>query len=298
MPKTTATQPLKKRFWDELKDYFFITLGCLMYAVAFIFFMLPNQFTPGGVSGISSILYYATGVQVQYWYLGINVFLILGGLKVLGFKFFEKTIYAVLALSGMLEVIQNIMPPEATPQLATDPFMAAILGGCLEGTGLAIVFLNNGSTGGTDVIAAIINKYRNVSLGRILMYLDFIIISCSYFVLRDPSKVVIGYVILLLSMIMLDFTMNSASGSVQFTIISDKYAEIAQHISDDLGRGVTVLYGEGWYSGEDRHVLIVIARRRESPAIFRLIKRLDNRAFVSQSKVVGVYGEGFDRIKD
>ena len=298
----TAIQAISKtHVWDEVKDYLFITIGCTIYCIGFVFFMLPYKFIPGGCTGIAALVYYGTGVPTQYTYLGINLLLLIGGLRVLGIKYFTKTIYAVGVITIMLEIIQDIaIQPDGTLlRLAgNEEFMAAVLGGCIEGTGLALVFLNNGSTGGTDIVASIINKYKSFSMGRIIMWMDFTIVTCGgLFVLQDWHKVVLGYCVLLLSMIMLDYTMNSATQSVQFTIISDKHDIIAKTISDDVGRGVTVLYGEGWYSKAERHVLIVMARRRESPQIFRLIKYIDPKAFVSQTKVVGVYGEGFDRIK-
>lgn len=286
--------------WDEVKDYILISIGCLMYCVGFCLFLLPYKFIPGGCTGIAALIYYGTGIPTQYSYFVINVFLLLIGLKVLGFKYFAKTIYAVVLITVLLQVIQGIlMQPDGTlPRLANDEeFMAAVLGGTIEGTGLALVFVNNGSTGGTDIIASIVNKYKNLSMGRILMWLDFAIITSGFLVLQDWHKVVIGYCILLISMFMLDYTMTSATQSVQFTIISDKYNEIGQTINEELGRGCTVIYGEGFYSKADRRVLIVMARRRESPQIFRLIKHIDPKAFVSQTKVVGVYGEGFDHIK-
>lgn len=289
----------KIHIWDEVQDYFMITIGCAMYCVGFCFFMLPYHFIPGGCTGIAALIYYGTGIPTQYSYFVINAMLLGIGLKVLGFKYFTKTIYAILVITILLGVIQNtVMLPDGTlPRLANDEeFMAAVLGGTIEGGGLALVFLNNGSSGGTDIIASIVNKYKNISMGRILMWLDFAIVTSGFLVLHDWHKVVIGYCVLIIAMIMLDYTMNSATQSVQFTIISNKFDEIAQEINS-MGRGVTVLYGEGWYSKEKRNVLIVMARRRESPSIFRLIKYIDPKAFVSQSKVVGVYGEGFDRIK-
>lgn len=285
---------------DEIKDYFFISLGCAIYCVGFCLFMLPYEFTPGGMTGVSAIIYYATGFPAQYSYFIINALLLAIGLKILGLKFFAKTIYATINITFFLGLIQNIIRQAdgTLPQVVGDqPFMAAVLGACIEGAALALVFVNNGSTGGTDIIAAIVNKYRNYSMGRILMWLDFIIVSCSFFVFQDWNKVVTGYVILIISMILLDYTMNSATQSVQFTIISDKHEEIAQRINDEVERGVTELLGQGWYSKQERRVLIVMARRRESQQIFRLIKRIDNKAFVTMTKVVGVYGEGFDRIK-
>lgn len=285
---------------DEVKDYFFISLGCAIYCVGFCLFMLPYEFTPGGMTGVSAIIFYATGFPAQYSYFIINAILLAIGLKVLGLKFFTKTIYATANITFFLGLIQELicLPDGSLPQVVGDqPFMAAVLGACIEGAALGLVFLNNGSTGGTDIIAAIVNKYRNFSMGRILMWLDFIIVSTSFFVFYDWNKVVTGYVILLISMILLDYTMTSATQSVQFTIISEKYDEIAEKINNEIGRGVTELYGEGWYSKQERRVLIVMARRRESQQIFRLIKRIDNKAFVTMTKVVGVYGEGFDHIK-
>ena len=285
---------------DEVKDYFFISMGCAIYCVGFCLFMLPYEFTPGGMTGVSAIIYYATGFPTQYSYFIINAILLAIGLKILGFKFFTKTIYATANITFFLGLIQNIIRQAdgSLPQVVGDqPFMAAVLGACIEGAALALVFVNNGSTGGTDIIAAIVNKYKNFSMGRILMWLDFIIVSTSFFVFHDWNKVVTGYVILIISMILLDYTMTSATQSVQFTIISDKHEEIAQKINEVVRRGVTELYGEGWYSKQERRVLIVMARRRESQQIFRLIKHIDNKAFVTMTKVVGVYGEGFDHIK-
>lgn len=285
---------------DEVKDYFFIALGCLGYCIGFCTFMLPYEFTPGGMTGVSAIIFYATGFPTQYSYFIINAVLLAIGLKILGFKFFTKTIYATACITLFLALVQQViaLPDGTLPKVVGDqPFMAAVIGACIEGAALAVVFINNGSTGGTDIIAAIVNKYKNFSMGRILMWLDFIIVSCSFFVFHDWNKVVTGYVILIISMILLDYTMTSAAQSVQFTIISDKHEEIAKRIGEEIHRGVTELYGEGWYSKQERRVLIVMARRRESQQIFRLIKHIDNKAFVTMTKVVGVYGEGFDHIK-
>ncbi|MBP5771730.1 MAG: YitT family protein [Bacteroidaceae bacterium] len=286
--------------FDEVKDYFFIALGCFIYCIGFCTFMLPYEFTPGGMTGVSAIIYYATGIPTQYSYFAINAVLLAIGLKILGFKFFAKTIYATTCITIFLGLVQGILrqPDGTLPLVVGDqPFMAAVIGACIEGAALALVFINNGSTGGTDIIAAIVNKYKSFSMGRILMWLDFIIVSSSFFVFHDWNKVVTGYVILIISMILLDYTMTSAAQSVQFTIISEKYEEIAQAINKDVHRGVTELFGEGWYSKQERRVLIVMARRRESTQIFRLIKHIDNKAFVTMTKVVGVYGEGFDYIK-
>ena len=211
-----------------------------------------------------------------------------------------KTIVAIAALTLLLGGAQALISDENgnLPHIVGDQaFMAAVIGGCLEGIGVAIVFLNNGSTGGTDIIAAIINKYKDITLGRVLMFCDIVIVSSCYFVFHDWEKVVFGFFTLIVMNVMLDYVMNSSRQSVQFLIFSNKHDEIAEAISSNVSRGVTVLYGEGWYSKEPKKILVIMARRNESINIFRIINQIDPHAFVSQSNVVGVYGEGFDRIK-
>lgn len=249
---------------------------------------------------MASIIFYATKIPVQYSYLTLNGILLIAAIKILGFRFCLKTIIAVLTLTFLLGFMQELVQDSEgnLPRiLGNETFMACVIGGCLEGIGLAIVFLNNGSTGGTDIIAAIVNKYRDVTMGRMLMYCDIIIVSSCYIVFHDWQKVVMGFSTLIISNLMLDYVMNSARQSVQFLIFSNKYNEIAEVISKEVGRGITVLDGEGWYSKEPRKVLVILAKRRESVYIFRLINQIDSKAFVSQSNVVGVYGEGFDKIK-
>ena len=285
---------------DEVRDYFFITLGVMMYSIGFCVFMLPYEFTPGGMTGVSAIIFYATGFPTQYSYFIINCILLILGLRILGVKYFTKTIFATLMITFFIGLVQELIrqPDGSLPQVCGDQrFMAAVIGACIEGVALAFVFVNNGSTGGTDIIAGIVNKYKNFSMAGVLMFLDFVIVSSSFLIFHDWSKVVMGYCILIISMLTLDYAMTSATQNVQFTIISEKFNEIGKTINEELGRGCTVLYGEGFYSKADRRVLIVMANRRESTQIFRLIKHIDPKAFVSQTKVVGVYGEGFSSIK-
>ncbi len=291
---------LKFNLWQEIKDYVFITFGLLSYAIGFTLFLLPYEITTGGVAGISSLIFFGTGIKVQYSYLFINTVLLIAAIKILGFKFCIKTIYAIVMLTVLLAGFQELIADSQgnLPHIiGNQAFMATIIGGALEGLGLATVFLNNGSTGGTDIIAAIVNKYKDITIGRILMICDIIIVCSSYVLFHSWEKVVFGFVTLITANIVLDYVMNSTRQSVQFFIFSNKHEEIAEAISNVLSRGVTVLYGEGWYSKEEKKVLVVLAKRRESVAIFRLINQIDPKAFVSQSNVVGVYGEGFDPIK-
>ena len=272
-----------------------IALGMLMYAIGWTVFLLPNELPSGAVPGIASIVYFATGFPVQYTYFSINLVLLLLSIRILGWKFSIKTVFAVFTLTFFLSVIQKLA--EGVVLLHDQPFMACVIGASLCGGGIGIAFSSNGSTGGTDIIAAIINKYRDITLGRVMLICDLIIISSSYFVLKDWEKVVYGYVTLYICSFVLDQVVNSARQSVQFFIISEKYDEIARHINVYPHRGATVINASGFYSGKEQKMLFVLAKKRESTIIFRLIKDIDPNAFVSQSAVIGVYGEGFDRIK-
>lgn len=279
----------------EMRDYLMIALGMILYGIGWTVFLLPNDITTGGVPGIASIVYFATGFPVQYTYFAINFFLLVLGLKILGFRFSIKTIFAVFTLTFFLSVIQKLTG--GLHLLHDQPFMACVLGASFCGSGIGIAFSANGSTGGTDIIAAIINKYRDITLGRVVMICDMIIITSSYFVLRDWEKVVYGYVTLYVCSFVLDQIVNSARQSVQFFIISKKYEEIGRHINKDIHRGVTVIPATGLYTGAEVNMMFVLAKKRQSTTIFRIIKDIDPEAFVSQSAVIGVYGEGFDHIK-
>ena len=253
--------PSKQAAIHEAKDYVMIALGMILYGIGWTVFLLPNDITTGGVPGIASIVYFATGLPVQYVYFSINFILLLLAIRILGWKFSIKTIFAVFTLTFFLSLIQQV------------------------------------TQGITDIIAAIINKYRDITLGKVMLICDLIIISSSYFVLKDWEKVVYGYVTLYICSFVLDQVVNSARQSVQFFIISDKYEEIGKRINVYPHRGVTVINASGFYTGKEIKMLFILAKKRESGIIFHLIKEIDPNAFVSQSAVIGVYGEGFDRIK-
>ncbi len=289
--KTTIT---KADVGKELRDYTMITIAMLSYAIGWGVFLLPNNITTGGVAGVSSILYWATGIPVQMSYFVINGLLLIAALKILGWRFCVKTVYAVAVLTVSIGVVADHYNAHL---LADQPFMAAIIGSVFCGCGVGLGLSNNGSTGGTDIIAAIINKYRDVSLGRVILMCDVIIISSSYLVLHDWEKVIYGYVVLYVTAFCIDQVVESARRSVQFFIISDKYQEIGERINKEPHRGCTVVDAQGFYSGKDVKMLFVLAKRRQSNMIFRIINEVDPHAFVSQSAVIGVYGEGFDHFK-
>lgn len=284
----------KQQIYREARDYMLIALGMIMYAIGWTVFLLPNNLPSGAVPGIASIIYWASGFPVQYTYVTINAILLILALRILGLKFCIKTIFAVTVLTLTLPVMQHFVTGSI---INNQPFMACVLGASFCGGGIGIAFTANGSTGGTDIIAAVINKYRDISLGRVILICDVIIISSSYFVLHDWEKVVYGFVVLFISSFVLDQVVNSARQSVQFFIISNKPDEIGERINIDLHRGVTFIDGVGCYTKNDVKMMFVLAKKRESTTIFRLIKDIDPNAFVSQSAVIGVFGEGFDRIK-
>ena len=287
--------PSRQNIFREMRDYLMIALGMVMYGIGWTVFLLPNDITTGGVPGIASLVYFATGLPVQYVYFGINFILLLLAIRILGWKFSIKTIFAVFTLTSFLSIIQQLT---ANVQLLHDqPFMACVIGASFCGGGIGIAFSSNGSTGGTDIIAAIVNKYKDVSLGRMIMICDVFIISSCYFIFHDWRRVIFGFVTLFIIGVVLDWIINSARQSVQFFIFSKKYDEIADRIIKDADRGVTVLDGTGWYSKNNVKVLVVLAKKRQSLDIFRLVKRIDPNAFISQSSVIGVYGEGFDKLK-
>ena len=281
-------------FLTELRDYVMIFIAMMSYCIGWNIFLLPNSITTGGVPGVSSVIFWGTGIPVQWTYFGINAVLLLIALRILGWKFCVKTIYAVVVLTLATTYVNANYHGHL---LQDQPFMASIIGAVFCGSGVGLGLGSNGSTGGTDIIAAIVNKYRDISLGRVILICDVIIISSSYFVLKDWEKVIYGYVVLYVTAFCIDQMVNSMRRSVQFFIISEKYHEIGERINKEPHRGCTVIDAQGFYSGRDVKMLFVLAKRRQSEVIFRIINDIDPHAFVSQSAVIGVYGEGFDRFK-
>lgn len=280
----------------NLKEYIFIAFGLLLYASAWKGFLLPHQITGGGVTGIGALVFYASGLPISVTFFGINAVLLLIAIRTLGVKFSLRTIYGV----GVLTLFFSVLPQATVGTFVgeKEDFMACVIGGLLSGVGIGLVFLNNGSSGGTDIIAKVVNKYRNITLGRILLYCDVLIISSSYFLaIGSIERIVYGLTALTITTLTVDMVINGVRQSVQFFIFSKNYEEIASRINAEVHRGVTILDGMGWYSKEPVKVITVIARKNESIRIFRIVKECDPNAFISQSSAIGVYGEGFDVIK-
>ena len=282
--------------YRTMRDYAILTVAMAIGAVGLNLFLLPNEITMGGIVGIASIVYWGTEVPVQDTYFVVNAVLLIVALKVLGWRFCAKTIYAVIVFTLGTSLMQHLMPPDLH-LLADQKFMACIVGGVFMGASVGLGLSTGGSTGGSDVVAAIVNKYRDVSLGHIIMLVDVMIITSSYVVLKDWEKVLYSYVLLFVMAFCVDYIVNSLRQSVQFFIISDKYEEIGRAINKIAERGCSTLNGNGFYSKKDIKVIFCLAKKSESSFIFDLIDEIDPDAFVSQSAVIGVYGQGFDRMR-
>ena len=285
----------RKIVFREIRDYIMIAFAMMLYCIGWTLFLLPNNITTGGIPGISSIIFWGTGVPVQVSYFIANVILILFALWILGWRFCIKTIYAMFVLTTMVAYSTDNLGDLNI--LSDQPFMTAILGAIFCGSGVGLSLSFNGSTGGTDIIASIINKFKNISLGKVIMLTDVIIVTSSYLVVPDIEKIVYGYVVLLLTGWCIDAVVTSFRQSVQFFIISDKFEEIGREISAVSSRGCTVINSKGSYSGNDVKMLFVLARRSESDKIYNIVHNVDPKAFVSQSLTIGVYGDGFEKFK-
>lgn len=284
----------------EIRDYVMIALGCAMYTVGMVLFMMPYKLATGGLSGIALIIYYITGLEVQNTYAAINILLLLVAVKILGWRFCLKTIYGVTVCTVLMWLWQRLLEDPVThelPKLIGDEmFMACILAAIIEGMGLCFCFNNNGSTGGTDIVAAVVNKYWDVSLGQMIMLCDVFIISSCYFVFHDWTRVIFGFVFLVVASMTLDYSMRRSNQSVEFKIFSRNSTGIADAVTK-AGYGVTVLDGTGWWTRTERQVLVCIVRKRHTQTLMRIIKMVDPYCFFSVTNVQSVYGEGFDTIK-
>lgn len=287
---------MSKKYLKEfyIKDYLTILLGLIFYTIGLVGFIMPSQIVTGGLTGVALLVEYAAKIPLQETYFAVNCILLVIALKVLGLKFLFKTIFGVLVLTGLITLFRQII---TEPIITNEPLLAGVIGGMLCGSGIGIVFGVNGSTGGTDIIIAIINKHRNITFGRGMLLCDFIIISSSFLVFQDVNKIIYGLIVMGVMTYTIDVVVNGTRQSVQYLIISEKYDVVADAINKELRRGCTVLEGMGWYTKKPTKVILVLAKRSESVIMFRLIKKIDERAFISQSTVRGVYGEGFDPIK-
>ena len=284
----------KKELLHQLKDYFMIVVGLALYAFGFTAFILPEKVVSGGLAGVSSLVYFKFGIPVAITNYSLNVLLLLMAFRVVGRTFVIRTVFGFSVISLFFGIMQPLFPQ---PFVNNQPFMNIILGSIMCGLGVGLAFIHNGSTGGTDIVAAMVSKKTNVTIGRMILYTDVFIISSSYLLFHSIDKIVYGFVILLVVAFVCDYVINTNRQAVQFTIISEKWEEIADSINNEAHRGCTLLHGTGWYTKRDVKMLIVMCRKIESVTIFRIIKSIDKDAFVTQANVNGVYGVGFDEVK-
>lgn len=284
----------RQQIWMSSKDYIIIALGIAIYAFGFCAFILPYKVVIGGLAGLGTIAYFTTGIPVAIAQFAMNMTLLAIAFKTVGKTFVIRTIYGAVCISLFIGILQPFFPE---PLVKDQPFLSIVIGGLMCGFAVGTAFVHNGSTGGTDIVAAMASKKTNVSVGRMMLYTDVLIISSSFLLFHEIEKTVFGFVVLFLTSYVADMVINTNRQAVQFTIFSSKWEEIATAINDEANRGCTVISGMGWYSKHEVKVLLVMCRKIESVTIFRIIKSIDNDAFITQANVNGVYGKGFDKIK-
>ena len=302
---------IKTNIWVHIKEYVLITVGLVAYVLGWTLFLVPNNLIGGGVTGIASIVQYATGIKIGYTYFVVNIALLIAALFILGKGFGFKTVYAIILTSVGMNVCQEIIPESIVNILALEngKLMSTIMGGILAGFGIGMTMSQGGSTGGTDIIALIVNKYRNVSPGRMILWMDVVIIMSSLLIPSYTAEgalvswadkittVVYGFILVVIVSTVLDLYLSGSKQSVQLFILPQKYEQIADAITKDLHRGVTVLDGKGWYTKNSVQVVMVITRKTDLNLLLKYINTIDKDAFVSVSSITGVYGKGFDSIK-
>ena len=283
-----------------LWDYFLMTVGAVIFCMAWTSIIIPTGLTSGGLTGLSTIIEYATGgaipMGVPYWI--INVGLLVIGFLSLGRAFGIKTIYVIILTSVLFNVLPNFPELEYHGFKEGDKLVGALLGAALESIGLGLVLLRGGSSGGTDIIAMIMNKYWPVSPGRVYLYTDVLIIASLFLIPgTELIDVVYAYIIMLGFSFGIDFVLLGNKSSVQILVFSSKYEQIADHIINNVHRGVTALQSVGWYSQQESKVLLIVSRKYQMNEVLREIKSIDPKAFVSVSTAMSVYGEGFEEVK-
>ena len=283
----------KIKIGSVLRSHAIITFGLLCTALGWGAFLIPSNVTGGGVSGVAAIIYFGTGFPPSITYLLVNTVLILVSMKVVNVNFGLKSVYGVIIFSLLLALFQKLFPHPPVQ----DTLLAAITGAILSGIGTGIVFTQGGSAGGTDLIAMMITTRRNISPGRVIMMVDVVVISSSFLILLSLERMIYGYFVMVISAYVVDFVLAGFKQSYQLFIFSDKYEEVAENISTNVKRGLTLVDAQGWYTRKPTKMIMVIIRKHEVTDVFRAVKDIDPDAFISMGNVMGVFGKGFDRMK-
>ncbi len=286
----------EQKIRSQAKDLFFIAFGILLYSFGYTAFILPEKVVMGGVAGISALGYYALSIPPGATMWILNAALLIIAFKGISKQFTIRTIIGVTIMSLMVSALQPIFQQYPLITAGEDKFMHVLIGAALGGAGLGIVFSHNGSTGGTDIIIALLNKYFRVGFGRAMQFIDISIISSSYLLFHSTETIVYGVAFTIIASYLCDYVINGTRQTVQFFIISKEYEKIADTINHKMDRGVTLIEGKGWYSKEGVKILMVLARKYESQELFNSVKAIDPYALISQTFCHGVFGEGFDKM--
>lgn len=280
-------------------QYLMIVLGILAFTFAWSVFLIPTHIIAGGVTGVSSIIYFATGIPVGISNFAINTILLLIGIKVLGSKFGLNTFIGIALASVSFILWQQVIHIEQIIDARQfDPFMCAIIGAGICGIGAGTTFNNGGNTGGTDIIALMITKFKNISPGSVILYIDiFIIASAMLLPGMKIENIVYGYVVMFVFTYVLDLVIEGNKQSYQIMVFSNNTDLIADAIGNEVKRGVTIIDAHGWYSKKDQKILMVIARKQDKVEIMTIIKAVDPNAFISVAKTQGVFGKNFDTLR-
>lgn len=286
-------QKVRKSWIQTIESYLIITFALVVSSIGWVGFLIKSDIVAGGFMGLSTLIFMYTGLPVGPVNLVMNAVLIIVAIKVLGKGFGFKTIYSMIVLSTLVYVLQVHM----TEALVPDKFMAAIIGGGLIGLSIGMLLTQGGSTGGTEIVAMLINKYRYVSPGRVMMMCDLVIIGSSYLYFRNIEALVYGYVVMGLMSSIADMVLTGSKQSVQIFVVPTKPKEVADAISAGIYRGISILNGKGYYTQEDREFIVMVVRKTEMHEVLRIIKDTDEGAFISVANVMGVYGKGFDQYR-
>ena len=286
-----------------VNDFIVLTVACFIFAFAWEAFMIPNGMSAGGMMGLCTVIQYATGglIPAQYSYFAVNALLIVVAVIAMGIGFGFKTIYCIVMSSVAMQIVASIPEVHSVAGqffYVRETLLIPIIAGILEAVGLGLVLRFGASTGGTDIIALMINKYWPVSLSKVFLISDFVIV-CLLLFLPDKTftDMVYGFVEIITFSALIDYVVGGNRTSFQLLVFSDHYADIADHITRNMNRGVTVLSAQGWYTGQEKNVLLILISRKQLPELTRVIKDVDPKAFMSVSSTNNVYGEGFDEIK-
>ncbi|MCL2414766.1 MAG: YitT family protein [Bacteroidales bacterium] len=296
---------MQKAIFREVKSYILITFFLALYSVSIVGFIINSGIVGGGLSGLGTIVFYASGntIPVGYTMFVVNIILLMIALKVLGRNFGIKTIYAMLLVSVFMTIAQKYI----TEPFLEDVTLSTILGGGIVGFCFGSLLNQGGSTGGTDLLAKIVNKYRSISPGRVILYIDVGIISSAFFlfhfvldktVLEAFRLVVYGFITVAVVSYMVDRVILGDQQSVQMFVFSKNHKEIAHKVGVTMRAGVTLLHGKGWYTKEETEILLIVIRKNRVQNVLQIIKEVDPQAFTSIGAVSGVYGKGFAEVKN